>query len=168
MINFRNDVLSLKNKLYRLALRITLDTAEAEDIVQETMIRMWNRRLEWEQIDSIEAFGLTICRNLALDSLKKKNQHNDLLNESHESTPDNALTPQQALDIEDKQAWVMKLFNQLPERQRSVMQLRDIEGKSYKEIAQVMGLSEDQVKVTLFRARQYIRQEFQKIDNYGL
>ena len=65
-ISFRNDVLPLKNEFYRLALRITLNPAEAEDVVQETMIKVWNRREQWEQIESIEAFCLTICRNLSL------------------------------------------------------------------------------------------------------
>ena len=63
-ISFRNDILPLKNELYRLALRITLNPAEAEDIVQETMIKVWNRRDQWDEIESIEAFCLTICRNL--------------------------------------------------------------------------------------------------------
>ncbi len=53
-ISFRNDVLPLKNKLYRLALRITIDSAEAEDIVQETLIKVWNKREVWNEIESIE------------------------------------------------------------------------------------------------------------------
>ena len=70
-ITFRNDVLPLKNELYRLALRITMNREEAEDIVQETLIKVWNRRNEWENIESIEAYSLTVCRNLALDAIKK-------------------------------------------------------------------------------------------------
>ena len=57
-ISFRNDVLPLKNELYRLALRITLNSAEAEDIVQDTLIKVWNKRDDWQNIDSIEAFSL--------------------------------------------------------------------------------------------------------------
>jgi RNA polymerase sigma-70 factor (ECF subfamily) len=48
------------------------------------------------------------------------------------------------------------------------MQLRDFEGKPYKEIAQILGITEEQVKVNIFRARQAIKLQFQKIDNYGL
>ena len=59
-ISFRTDVLPLKNELFRLALRITLNREDAEDVVQETMIRVWNRRDQWEQIESIEAFCTTI------------------------------------------------------------------------------------------------------------
>ena len=53
MISFQNDILPLKNQLYRLALRITLDSAEAEDIVQETLIKVWDRRESWTSIDNI-------------------------------------------------------------------------------------------------------------------
>lgn len=66
-IDFRKDILPLRDKLYRLALRITLNSAEAEDIVQDTLIRVWNRRDEWSTLGSVEAYCYTIARNLALD-----------------------------------------------------------------------------------------------------
>ena len=62
-ISFRHDVLPLKDVLYRLALRITLNHEEAQDVVQDTLIKVWNRRDEWSGIESIEAYSLTICRN---------------------------------------------------------------------------------------------------------
>ena len=81
IISFRDDILPLKNMLFRVALRITLDKAEAEDIVQETMIKVWNRRDTWSEIESIEAFCTTICKNLALDYIRKSSHLSD-------STPD--------------------------------------------------------------------------------
>ena len=63
-ISFQNDVLPLKNKLFRLALRITLNREEAEDVVQDTLIKVWNARDRWQELDSIEAYSLTIARNL--------------------------------------------------------------------------------------------------------
>ena len=75
-ISFRNDVLPLKDKLFRLALRITLNREEAEDIVQDTLIKVWNSRDKWQQIDSIEAYSLTIARNLSLDRIKKMDNQN--------------------------------------------------------------------------------------------
>ena len=63
---------------------------------------------------------------------------------------------------------VRRLVDQLPEKQRSCMQLRDFEGKAYKDIAQILGITEEQVKVNIFRARQTIKQQFSKADNYGL
>ena len=127
-ISFRNDVLPLKNVLYRLALRITLNREEAEDVVQDTLIKVWNRRDDWQDIDSIEAFSLTICRNLSLDRMKKAGNDNRPIG----------------------------------------MQLRDFEGKSYKEIAEVLGISEEQVKINIFRARQAVKQKYNEIDRYGL
>lgn len=166
-ISFRNDILPLKDKLYRLALRITLDSAEAEDIVQDTMIRVWNKREEWIQFDSIEAYCLTVARNLAIDrSQQKEAQNVELTPETHE-TPD-ASSPYDQLVNEERMNIIHQLVNNLPEKQRTILQLRDIEGKSYKEISQILQITEEQVKVNLFRARQKIKQRYIDIDEYGL
>mgnify|MGYP002450638922 CR=1 FL=1 len=71
-VSFRNDVLPLKNVLFRLALRITTNREEAEDVVQETLMRVWDKRAEWDAIDSMEAFALSVCRNLSIDFTKRK------------------------------------------------------------------------------------------------
>ena len=169
-ISFRNDVLPLKNELYRLALRITLTPAEAEDIVQETMIKVWNRREQWDNIESIEAFCLTICRNISLDKMRKMENQNQSLSEGEHDAPDQSYSsnPEEQAMQQDRMQLIRQLINQLPEKQRSVMQLRDFEGKSYKEIAKVMGISEEQVKVNIFRARQTIRQKYFETEKYGL
>ena len=169
-ISFRNDVLPLKNELYRLALRITLNPAEAEDIVQETMIKVWNKREQWDDIESIEAFCLTICRNISLDKMRKMENQNQSLEEGEHDAPDQsyASNPEEQAMQQDKLKLIRRLINALPEKQRSAMQLRDFEGKSYKEIAKVMGISEEQVKVNIFRARQTIRQKYFETEKYGL
>lgn len=170
-ISFRNDIMPLKNELYRLALRITLQSAEAEDVVQETLIKVWKRRDDWEQINSIEAFCLTICRNLALDKTRKKaNQASSIDESGSEETADRsyASNPEERTMQRDRVELVRRLINNLPEKQRSVMQLRDFEGKSYKEIAAAMGISEELVKVSIFRARQTIKKKFEETENYGL
>ena len=169
MINFRNDVLPLKNRLYRLALRITMHTGEAEDIVQETMIRVWNNREKLENTASVEAFSITTCRNLSLDYLAHKESQNESLDAIPTDKEDESSNnPFQQLSREDSLQWVMKLFNQLPEKQKTIMQLRDIEGKTYQEIAQTLNITEENVKVGLFRARQRIKKEFERINQYGL
>ena len=139
-ISFRNDVLPLKNELYRLALR---NPAESEDIVQETMIKVWNRRDQWDHIDSIEAYCLTICRNLALDKTKRMEHQNQSLNEGEHDAPDNSYSsnPEEQAMHQDRLALVRRLIDSLPEKQRSVMQ---------------------------FRARQAIRQKFLETEKYGL
>lgn len=169
-ISFAGDVLPLKNELYRLALRITLDHAEAEDVVQETMIKVWNRREQWEQIDSMEAFCLTVCRNLALDKTRKMESQAESLDNSHYETADNshAANPEEQAMQQDRIALIRRLIGTLPEKQRTIMLLRDTEGKTYKEIAKIMGISEEQVKVNIFRARQTIKQQYIETENYGL
>ena len=168
-ISFRNDVLPLKNELFRLALRITLNRAEAEDVVQETMIKVWNKRDHWDEIDSIEAFCLTICRNISLDKMKKAENQNQSIDEGHDA-PDLSYTsnPEEQAMQHDRIRLIRHLIDHLPEKQRSCMQLRDFEGKSYKEIAQVLGISEEQVKVNIFRARQTIKQKYIETEDYGL
>ncbi|WP_075318403.1 RNA polymerase sigma factor [Bacteroides togonis] len=166
-IDFRKDILPLKDKLFRLALRITFDRAEAEDIVQETMIRVWNKRDEWDELESVEAYCLTVARNLAIDRSEKKDSQTVKLTIEAEQTPD-ASSPYDRLVNKERLKLVHRLVGELPEKQRLIMQLRDVEGKSYKEIAAALRLTEEQVKVNLFRARQKVKQKFIDIDNYGL
>ena len=167
-VSFRNDVLPLKNELFRLALRITLNRAEDEDIVQDTLIKVWNRREEWNAIDSIEAFSLTVCRNLSLDRIRKKGNDNDSLEDVKAADPLASSNPQDRMIQTDKVRLIRQIVDGLPEKQRSCMQLRDFEGKTYKEIAGVLDISEEQVKVNIFRARQTVKQKYLKLDNYGL
>lgn len=166
-ISFREDILPLKDKLFRLALRITFDRAEAEDIVQDTLIRVWNKRDEWQQMDSIEAYCLTVARNLAIDRSQKMESQNLELTPETQEMPD-AKMPDQLMEQNEQLSIIHRLINELPEKQRSILQLRDIEGKNYKEIAVILGLTEEQVKVNLFRARQRIRLKYNEINDYGL
>lgn len=166
-ISFRDNILPLKDKLFRLALRITFDRAEAEDVVQDTMIRVWNKREEWTQFGSIEAYCLTVAKNLAIDRSQKKEAQNveltpEMEEESEISGPYDQLVNNERMSI------IHRLINELPEKQRLIMQLRDIEGESYKEIAKILNLTEEQVKVNLFRARQKVKQRYLEIDEYGL
>ena len=165
---FRTEILPLKDKFFRLALRITLDRAEAEDITQETLIRMWEQRDGWNEIQSLEAWGLTICRNFALDHIRKRQlqaerEQEILTTQLSESSIFNLQSsiykaPDEQLDQKQRIEAVLQLIDQLPEVQRTVIQLRDIEGMRYDEIAQATGLSETQVKVYLHRARKRIRE----------
>jgi RNA polymerase sigma-70 factor (ECF subfamily) len=166
-ISFRRDILPLKDKLYRLALRITMDTAEAEDVVEDTMLRAWQKREELAGYDSIEAFCLTVARNLAIDRSERMDAQADELTDEL-PTPAQAPDPYESMAHSEQLQLIHRLMSQLPERQRSVMQLRDVEEKTYKEIAEALQMTEEQVKVTLFRARQTIKQRYLEIENYGL
>ena len=154
-ISFRTTVLPLSDKLYRLALRITMNKAEAEDVVQDTLLKVWERREEWEQINNIEAFAIATCRNRALDVAKRAGRKTENLDEmAHFSTQ----TPHEQLEASEEISLVKRLMDDLPEVQRTIMLLRDIEGKTYQEIAQTLDISETQVKVYLHRARTKIKE----------
>ena len=136
--------------------------------MQDTLIKVWNRREEWNAIDSIEAFSLTVCRNLSLDRIRKKGNDNDSLEDVKAAEPLASSNPQDRMIQTDKVRLIRQSVDGLPEKQRSCMQLRDFEGKTYKEIAGVLDISEEQVKVNIFRARQTVKQKYLKLDNYGL
>lgn len=160
-IDFHNDVLPLKDKVFRLALRITMDRVEAEDITQETLVRAWERRGEWSEIENMEAWVLTIARRLALDQI----QHSKMQSEKEAqivnyqlSVVNSPASPDEQLDQRQRVEAVRRLINQLPEVQRTIIELRDIEGLRYDEIANITELSETQVKVYLHRARKKIKE----------
>lgn len=162
-ISFQSDILPLKNELYRMALRITMNAADAEDVVQETMMKIWNRRDQWNQIESIEAFCLTICRNLSLDKVRRMDNQTQSLDAAYDPKDQGvASNPEEQAIQSDRVRLVRQMINLLPEKQRSCMQLRDMEGKSYKDIATVLDITEEQVKVNIFRARQTIREKFKR------
>ena len=153
-ISFRTTVLPLSDRLFRLALRITMNRAEAEDVVQDTLLKVWEHREEWEQINNLEAFAIATCRNRALDIVKRAGRNTENLDEmAHFSTQ----TPHEQLEASEQISLVRRLMDELPEVQRTIMLLRDIEGKTYQEIAQLLGISETQVKVYLHRARTKIK-----------
>jgi RNA polymerase sigma factor (sigma-70 family) len=158
-LNFTTDILPLKNRLYRLSLRITLSHEEAEDIVQDTMLKVWNRRDSWNELDSIEAYAMTICRNLSLDHMKRRSTQNLSLDAMPLDRPDNTDDPLQQLAWKNSIEQIKSLMNAMPEKQRTCMQLRDFEGKSYKEIALILGITEEQVKINIFRARKTIKEK---------
>lgn len=165
--DFRRDILPLKDKIYRLALRITNISEEAEDIVQDTMLKVWSMRTQWKTLKSVEAWCMTVARNLALDRTGAASAENtgiteDLQIASAGSSPHDELERKEGLDI------VMKLVDRLPEKQKTALHLRDVEGKTYKEIAEIMQMSEENVKTNIFRARQKIKENYLKIMNYGL
>ena len=147
-LSFRDDVLPLKDKIFRLALRITLSRAEAEDIVQDVLIKVWNRRNDLAEVDSIEAYSLTVCRNLSLDRLQRKENDNVNLDDAPPTEADDA-PPDLQMIRNERIDNIKRLIERLPIPQRAAMQLRDMEGKTYKEISAITGQTEEQVKVML-------------------
>lgn len=165
---FQTEVLPLKDKLFRLALRITLNREDAQDAVQETMLRVWDARDRWETIESMEAFCLIICRNQALDFVKKAGRKEVSLEEEASQPATMETSPHEQMERGEGMKLIRRAMDSLPETQRSIMELRDIEGKRYDEIALLLNLSETQVKVYLHRARKKIKTIIEQIEHYGL
>lgn len=163
-VSFQTDILPMKDLLFRLALRITLNREDAEDVVQETLIRCWNKRDEWETIDSIQAFATTICRNLAVDCTKRAGRKTKGLEDESVAqrlpTANAADSPMQKVLNNERIAQLKRMIDALPENQKLCLQLRDFEERTYKEIAEMLQLTEQQVKTNIFRARQAIKQHF--------
>lgn len=161
---FKIQVLPLKNKLFRFAGSFLNQYAEAEDVVQEVFIRLWARRKKLEQYKSIEAFAMVITRNLCLDRLKSKGYRPDELTERNEMQ--NHSTPHTQMELKDSLVMVKQIMEMLPEQQKTIVHLRDIEGYDYEEIAELLGISENTIRVNLSRARKKIRETMIKNYNY--
>lgn len=155
--DFQERVLPVKHKLYRFAFRLLGNGQEAEDVVQEVMIKIWNKRQEMHTYLNMEAWCMRLTRNLSLDLLRaRKRKQVDSLPEKFD-IPAKIADPERLTVARDTLSWVNEIIDQLPNKQKMVIQLRDIEGYSYKEIAEMMEISVDQVKVNLFRARKKVK-----------
>jgi len=158
---FKNDILPVKDKLYRFANSILRNAMEAEDVVQEVFIRLWQRRDRWGEIDNMEALTMKMTKNLALDKLRSKHNRTDALPDYADWRDDGA-QPDEMTERSDTINRIRAIMQQLPEKHRLVMQLRDIEGLSYEEICTTLDMPMSQVKINLFRARKQIREHLIK------
>ena len=165
---FQNRVLPAKNKLFRFALRMLGNDDDAKDVVQEVFIRVWNGREQMDQIQNMEAWCMRITKNLSLDRLRaiQRKGTDSLENSYHIQHTDT--TPDVKTELGESMQHVSQLIAALPEKQRQVIHLRDVEGYTYNEICDILELDMNQVKVNLFRARNSVREKLMKMNAYGL
>lgn len=164
---FNLKVLPIRNKLFRFACMLLNDKDEAADTVQEVLMKLWIKKDELENIKNIEAWAITMTRNQSYDKLRKQKKFRHVpletsINFRDENSVETEMIRDERLDK------INAYIKELPERQNHAVFLRDIEGHSYKEISEIMGIDENLVKVTLFRARENLRKKILKIENYGL
>lgn len=164
---FKSTVLPLRDKLFRIAFCVTRSREEAEDVVQDVMLKVWDNSGGFEGVKSMEAYCCMMTRNMSLGRLALKGNHTEELNGEQVSVGAVEL-PSERVEKEESLRMLRKLIARLPEAQRMVVQLRDVEGMSYQEIARTLEVSEEWVKVNLFRARREIKGLYLKIENYGL
>jgi RNA polymerase sigma factor (sigma-70 family) len=155
-----------KDKLFRLAKRLLVSTEEAEDATQEVLVKLWNKNDSLSTYNSVEAMAMTMTKNYCLDQLKSKRASN--LKIVHTNFTDRAASLQQKLEDTDSLSWVEKAINDLPEQQRLIIQMRDVEEYEFEEIAKILEMNETAVRVALSRARKTIRTFMTNTHNYGI
>jgi len=163
---FLKTVMPFKDKVFRVAKRLLVSTEEAEDATQELYFKLWRNRSKLKDYKSIEAFAMTMTKNYCFDRLKSKQASNLKLIHSNYQEKDTPL--QRRVELNDSVSLVHKLIENLPEQQKLVIQLRDIEEYEFDEIAKMLDLQPTAVRVTLSRARKTIREQLTKQHNYGI
>ena len=165
---FQNSVFPVKNKLFRFAFRLLGSSEEAKDVVQEVFIKVWNGREQLGEIQNLEAWCMRITKNLSLDRLRQQHRQATDSIENGFQVQHSDLSPLENIEINESMKRIGDLMAALPDKQRQVMHLRDIEGYSYQEICEILEIDMSQVKVNLFRARNSVREKLQKFETYGL
>jgi RNA polymerase sigma factor (sigma-70 family) len=161
---FKSEVLPIKNKLYRVANRMLNDTAEAEDTVQEVFLRLWSKKEKLNEYRSIEAFAMVITKNLCLDKIKSIRNKNLELKDTEIQM--NEISPYKQTKLKDTVQKIHQIIDELPEQQKLIIHLRDVENCDYDEIAEITQLNLNTIRVNLSRARKKVRDTLIKIQNY--
>ena len=163
--DFLNVVMPFKDKVFRLAKRLLVSREEAEDATQEILLKLWNNKAKIENYKNVEAFSMTMTKNFCLDKLKSKHAQN--LKIVHSNYQDKNTSLQKQIEANDAVNWVEKIIENLPEQQKLVIQLRDIEQYDLDEIAKMLDMKNTAVRVALSRARKTIREQLTNTHSYG-
>ena len=152
---FKITVLPLRAKLMGYARKLTDEPEDAEDAVQEVLLKLWNKRLELEQYRSIEAFAMTLTHNICIDMWRCK--RNDTLSLDIVQAASPTGTPERLLEIKDEIHLMHEIIDSLPNLQRTIMRMKDIEGYETDEIAEITGCGPEAIRSNLSRARKKVR-----------
>lgn len=164
-VEFLEIVTPFKDKLYRLAKRILISNDEAEDAVQEVYLKLWKAKANIKNYNNVEAFAMTMTKNYCLDRLKSKQASN--LKIVHSNYPSDG-NIERNIEANEGVAMVLKIMEGLPQQQRIVLQLRDVEQFEFSEIANILDSNETAIRVALSRARKTVRDLMIKKYNYGI
>ena len=159
-------VLPFKDKVFRLAKRLLVSTEEAEDATQEILLKLWNKKEQIQDYKNVEAFSMTMTKNFCLDKLKSKHAQN--LKIVHNNYQDNNVSLQKQVEVNDSLSWVSKIMEELPEQQKIILQLRDIEQYDFSEISEMLDMNETAIRVSLSRGRKTLREKLTKTHSYGI
>lgn len=149
---FKLTVFVHKDKLYRFARRILISEDEAYDVVQEILMKLWEKRNQLAEVNSIEAFAMRMVNNECINRLRKFD-----VRENYKKQVNTENSSQ--IRTEEIKPIILKLINDLPEKQRRVIHLKDVEEYEIKEIAEVLEMEENAIRVNLMRARQKVKEQ---------
>jgi RNA polymerase sigma factor (sigma-70 family) len=164
--DFIKLVMPFKDKVFRLAKRLLVSNEEAEDATQEILMKLWKNKQKIAEYKNVEAFSMTMTKNFCLDRLKSKQAQN--LKIVHSNYQDNNTSLQKQVENRDSVDWVSKIIEELPEQQKIILQLRDIEEYDFDEIAKVVDMNPTAIRVALSRARKTIREKLTNTHRYGI
>lgn len=164
---FKTSVLPLSNKLLRFAIQFTKNEEEARDVIQDVFLKLWQKRQTLEKVENIEAFAMRMTRNRCLDLFRAKRsvpvEEEELIRHRDEKQD-----LQLEIELSETAVLIKSLINELPDLQKKVMYMRDIEQMEYEEIAKITELNINAIRVNLSRARKKVRDELFKKHAYGL
>lgn len=163
-MDFEKEVLPLKDKIFRFAKRLLNIATDAEDVTQDVFIKFLTKEKEFKKYKNIEAIAMTITKNMCLDRLRSKKRQFVELNDGNTTTT--VVTPLQQTEIADQITIMNTIISKLPDQQKMIFQLREIEGYEFEEIAKIMEITVNTIRVNLSRARLKIRQELSKSIDY--
>ena len=152
---FNSLFTALSGKLYRLAKSMLRHAEEAEDALQEVQLKLWEKHYELDAVENPEGFAMRTMRNLCLDKIRKVHDTSEL-NEELISKNKNPYEQTELNDLTDR---IKGLIDRLPEMQRSIIRMRDVEEMEISEIAYIMNLTENAVTVNLSRARTKVKSQ---------
>ena len=162
---FKTKVLPAKQKLYRLAMFLLHDKEEAEDVLQDVFLKLWTQKDKLHAYNSLEALAMSMAKNLCLDKLKSR-KRKQMVDVAGMDLSSGDATPYQHSELTDSMSKVQQLVTTLPEQQKLVLHLRDVEGYSFEEIEQITNLTVNNLRVILSRARKSVRDGYLKLENY--
>jgi RNA polymerase sigma-70 factor (ECF subfamily) len=165
--SFFNQIEEIRNKIFRITKRILVSQEEAEDATQEVIVKLWQMdESKRNGFKSLEAYSVTMAKNYCLDRLKSKQAQNLSLDERYSGSVSDSLAKK--IEQRDDLNWIGKLIDELPEKERMIIQLREIEQYDFDEIASILNLPEGTVRVYLSRIRKKLRKHFLDIQNHGI
>ncbi|MCK9290225.1 MAG: RNA polymerase sigma factor [Bacteroidales bacterium] len=165
--DFRSNILPFSGKMLRRAVQLLKNEDDAQDVLQDVFLKLWQQKEVLWQIENIEAYLSQMVKNRCIDIIRSNRIISLDFAKEKELTGRSANDLNNETELRESADQIKKLIGKLPELQQRVMYLRDIEQLEYEEISKNTGLTVNAVRVNLSRARKKVRDEFLKINSDG-